>query len=460
MAEPQPSKRIPYPLGATTIQTSIHRHAFIINPITDFICAGTRLCPECGQIGHPLRECPFRNFYSPGQQKPSPTGQHRAYPTSAQIPVIKPISYAQKRLIALKKRQKVHQPRSRDFKPKSSPLAQYSEMSMPRENAVETTPAAESTPSKDTESPAQLLALGRGGNLSTDVGFHVLPIILRLTCLAREPGHQMVGHNHASVTIGADIPPLALSTVELRYTRTGQRDHDKSYHTLALLLRGPVAESNPSKPIYKKLSHNNCCGVHPPPISHFHLSLLFRLSSTITSRSHPISPKNTSINLSPSKSPFTTLYLLSIVTTASTMAPKRPCPACGQIGHPLRECPFRDFYTTGEDKVSMASSQNPIAQTPPISHALLGVPGHAKRHVSQPRLPTTQNPPMSYAYLCLKSRAKRQAHPLRSREFQKPGSSPLALSCETATDSGDVIDATPIGESTTSSNGTEESKPV
>ncbi|KAF4769185.1 hypothetical protein N7455_008360 [Penicillium solitum] len=45
--------------------------------------------------------------------------------------------------MALKKRHKVLQPRSRDFKPKSSPLAQYSETSVPSENAVETTPAAE-----------------------------------------------------------------------------------------------------------------------------------------------------------------------------------------------------------------------------------------------------------------------------------------------------------------------------
>ncbi|KAJ5415249.1 Helicase C-terminal [Penicillium sp. CMV-2018d] len=73
------------------------------------------------------------------------------------------------------------------------------------------------------------------------VGFYVLPIILRLTYLAREPGHQMTGHNHESVTIGTDILPLAISTVELRYTRTAQRDHDKSYHTLARLLHGPVA---------------------------------------------------------------------------------------------------------------------------------------------------------------------------------------------------------------------------
>ena len=81
-----------------------------------------------------------------------------------------------------------------------------------------------------------------------------------------------------------------------------------------------VTQKSKPKPIHKKLSHNDCCGVHPPPsISHFHLSLLFHLSSTITSRSHPLSSKNTSINLSPSKSPFTTLYLLSIATTASIM---------------------------------------------------------------------------------------------------------------------------------------------
>ncbi|KGO38096.1 Helicase, C-terminal [Penicillium expansum] len=97
-------------------------------------------------------------------------------------------------------------------------------------------------------SPVQLLTLGRGGHLSTDVGFHVLPVILRLTCLAREPGHLMVGHGNASVTIGADIPPLAISTVELRYTRTAQLDHDKSYGTLASTLHGPPTESAASGP--------------------------------------------------------------------------------------------------------------------------------------------------------------------------------------------------------------------
>ncbi|CAI7632925.1 unnamed protein product [Penicillium discolor] len=51
----------------------------------------------------------------------------------------------------LQKLQKVLQPRFRDFKPKSLPLAQYSEASMPSENAVETTPAAESTPSNYAE---------------------------------------------------------------------------------------------------------------------------------------------------------------------------------------------------------------------------------------------------------------------------------------------------------------------
>ncbi|KAJ5531012.1 hypothetical protein N7527_004405 [Penicillium freii] len=100
----------------------------------------------------------------------------------------------------------------------------------------------------------------------------------------------------------------------------------------------------------------------------------------------------------------------------------------------------------------MTSSKTSAVQTVPISHAHLGLPGDAKRQVSRPQLPTTQNPP-SYAYLCLKSRAKRQSHPLRSREFQKPGSSPLALSRVTATDSEGAIDATPISESIISPDG-------
>lgn len=63
---------------------------------------------------------------------------------------------------------------------------------------------------------------------ASQVGFDCLPIILRLTCLCREPAHTMVGANGATVEIGGDIPPLAITTVELRCTRTTQVTHDQT----------------------------------------------------------------------------------------------------------------------------------------------------------------------------------------------------------------------------------------
>lgn len=69
-------------------------------------------------------------------------------------------------------------------------------------------------------------SLSQNGHLTSQVGFDCLPIILRLTCLCREPGHSMVGDNGATIKIGGDIPPLAVTTVELRYTRTTQVNHD------------------------------------------------------------------------------------------------------------------------------------------------------------------------------------------------------------------------------------------
>jgi SNF2 family DNA or RNA helicase len=80
--------------------------------------------------------------------------------------------------------------------------------------------------------PSGLLALGRKGQLSSQTGFDCLPIILRLTSLCREPGQTMLGAYNVPVVIGGDIPPLAITTVELRYTRVTQVTHDEVYHKL------------------------------------------------------------------------------------------------------------------------------------------------------------------------------------------------------------------------------------
>ncbi|KAJ5924231.1 Helicase C-terminal [Penicillium verhagenii] len=80
--------------------------------------------------------------------------------------------------------------------------------------------------------PSGLIALSKNGHLTSRAGFDCLPIILRLTCLCREPGSTMIGANGVSIEIGGDIPPIAILTVELRYTRTTQVRHDQAYHQI------------------------------------------------------------------------------------------------------------------------------------------------------------------------------------------------------------------------------------
>ncbi|KAJ6118684.1 Helicase C-terminal [Penicillium samsonianum] len=50
------------------------------------------------------------------------------------------------------------------------------------------------------------------------------------THLSRETGHTMAGVDSATLTMGADIPSLAITTDEMRYTRPTQVDHDRSFH--------------------------------------------------------------------------------------------------------------------------------------------------------------------------------------------------------------------------------------
>ncbi|KAJ5425683.1 hypothetical protein N7465_000753 [Penicillium sp. CMV-2018d] len=110
-----------------------------------------------------------------------------------------------------------------------------------------------------------------------------------------------------------------------------------------------------------------------------------------------------------------------------------------------RDCPFRNFYDPTQELASPTGQQ----KASPASSSTTKTPS------------ATETPPVSYAHrrlLALKKR-KKVAYPLRSHGFQKKPA-PLALYSETLTSSEDVIDATPIAESTTSPNGTGESKPV
>ncbi|KAJ5193558.1 hypothetical protein N7449_009700 [Penicillium cf. viridicatum] len=114
------------------------------------------------------------------------------------------------------------------------------------------------------------------------------------------------------------------------------------------------------------------------------------------------------------------------------MEAKRPCQACWRSDHPLKDCPFRNFYDPGQGKASIAASGIPTTKTATTKA-------------------TTKTPATSYAQMRLMAPTKRQrAHPLRSSEFQKPKSLPLATYSEMAGSNEDSVENTPITESISS----------
>lgn len=52
----------------------------------------------------------------------------------------------------------------------------------------------------------------------------------------------MSSANGITVVIGGDIPPLAITTVELRYTRTTQVTHDQVYAKIINGLHGEAGK--------------------------------------------------------------------------------------------------------------------------------------------------------------------------------------------------------------------------
>lgn len=98
---------------------------------------------------------------------------------------------------------------------------------------------------KDSPLPYYLLQLenfaklGKAGHLDADTGFAALPVVLRMTTLAREPGFRMSGVNLSSITIGGDIPALTATTVELRYLERYQAEHNPLHRAYVQKLTGP-----------------------------------------------------------------------------------------------------------------------------------------------------------------------------------------------------------------------------
>lgn len=64
-------------------------------------------------------------------------------------------------------------------------------------------------------------------------GLIVLPIILKMVCLARDTGDRMevspMGETAGYVRIGSEIPPLAVTTIRLTHTAESRAFHREAF---------------------------------------------------------------------------------------------------------------------------------------------------------------------------------------------------------------------------------------
>jgi hypothetical protein len=92
---------------------------------------------------------------------------------------------------------------------------------------------------EDTDPPYHLLApqrlavLAGRGDMTARQGLIVLPVILKMVCLARDIGDRMdispLGENAEWVHIGKEIPPLAVTTIELTHTAESRAFHREAF---------------------------------------------------------------------------------------------------------------------------------------------------------------------------------------------------------------------------------------
>ncbi|KAL4981348.1 P-loop containing nucleoside triphosphate hydrolase protein [Aspergillus falconensis] len=85
--------------------------------------------------------------------------------------------------------------------------------------------------------PRRFASLARKGMLSAADGYDSIPVIMRMLCLGRDADDPLPGGTEGS-TIGDDIPPVRVMTVEVRYDPRSQMEHDRFYAPLVRLLRG------------------------------------------------------------------------------------------------------------------------------------------------------------------------------------------------------------------------------
>lgn len=88
-------------------------------------------------------------------------------------------------------------------------------------------------PSAFEEIPYELfdpsLIVRLGSNVSTIVGDDCLPFLFRASIMMRTMADTITGLGNEKILIGAEIPPLRVMTIEVRYSSADQRCHDEVY---------------------------------------------------------------------------------------------------------------------------------------------------------------------------------------------------------------------------------------
>ncbi|KAJ5461960.1 uncharacterized protein N7458_003512 [Penicillium daleae] len=84
--------------------------------------------------------------------------------------------------------------------------------------------------------PKMLVRLGKK-NISTIVGsYNCFPFLFRASIMMRSMGDVIEGLDGQDIIIGAEIPPLRVMTVEVRYNARDQEAHDQVYESRVRLL--------------------------------------------------------------------------------------------------------------------------------------------------------------------------------------------------------------------------------
>lgn len=79
--------------------------------------------------------------------------------------------------------------------------------------------------------PAMLVQLTKDthGEVTTQIGYEAYPFLFRASIMQRSMGDRVLDQNGRSIVIGADIPPLRVMTIEVRYSPQDQKFHQRDY---------------------------------------------------------------------------------------------------------------------------------------------------------------------------------------------------------------------------------------